>query len=131
LLLVAVSIPAAQAHRAIGSKTVSRTSYVRWPAVPGRSRYSVLRFTEPNGNIRRGDVYVNGSRVTSPFPSPYDYIVACAHRVPAFASGTLLRATGSVYALVVLTTGECVDGPKVAGMLQRVKVVVTYTPYQR
>jgi hypothetical protein len=89
----------------------------------------VLSFPEPFGAIQNGRIYVNGSRVNSRFPGS-DWIVACAHRGPAFASGTLHRATGSVYALIVLTTGECGGGPSVAGTLARVKVVITYTPYQ-
>jgi len=126
---VLVSIPAAHAQQTRRStKTIVRTWSVRWPATTNRSRYWVLPFPEPSGAIERGRIYVNGSRGDTRFPG-YDFIVACAHRVPAFASGTLHLATGTIYAFVVLTTGECVGGPSVAGKLARVKVVVTYAPY--
>jgi hypothetical protein len=127
--VVAVSISTAKAEQASSSKTIVRTWSLRWPATPDRSRYRVLSVPEPIGTIQRGLIYVNGSRVNSRFPGS-DWIVACAHRGPAFASGTLHRPTGTVYALVVLTTGECLGGPSVAGTLARVKVVITYTPYQ-
>lgn len=129
VVAVAVSIPAAHAHRASSSKTIVRTWYVRWPASANRSRYRVLTLKEPFGFVRSGHVYVNGFRVDSSFLRPSDWIVACAHRGPAFASATLHRANGTIYALVVLTTGECASGPSVAGKLARVKVVITYTPW--
>jgi hypothetical protein len=127
---VAVSIPAAHAQRATGSKTLVRTWYVRWPTVD-HSRSWVLKFQEPFGVLKSGHIYVGGYSVDlrANFPEATDWIVACAHRGPAFASGTLHAAAGSIYALVVLSSGECAGGPKVAGTLQRVKVSVTYNPY--
>jgi hypothetical protein len=123
---VVLTIPAAHAQRSSQAKKIVRSSSVRWPKIPGRSRYSVIPFTAPTGIIQRGDIYVNRFRVNSSFKNPSDWIVACAHRGPAFASGTLHHATGTIYALIVLTTGQCFGGDPVAGTLARAKVVVTY-----
>lgn len=126
---VMIAIPAslAQGQRA-GSKTLVRTWSIRWPARAHQSRYSVLPFQEPSGIVRRGHIYVNGFQVDTTFSRSADFIVACAHRDPAFASGTLHRATGAIYALVVLTTGGCIPpGPSVAGTRTGVKAIITYT----
>jgi hypothetical protein len=81
---------------------------------------------EPLAGARSGHIYVNGFQIDGTFPNSADNIVACAHRDPAFASGTLHRAAGTIYALVVLTSGGCTPpGPSVAGTLTRVKVVLT------
>ena len=128
LAAVALSIPTASADRGAGVKKVTRTWFLRWPAVAHRSRYWVLQLPEPHGSVKRGFIYLNGSKISTTFPG-FDFIVACAAREPAYASGTLHRAVGRIYALVVLTTGGCSPGPSVAGKLARVKVVVRYVPY--
>jgi hypothetical protein len=111
--------------RAPGSVCGLEQWWVRWPAGSGRSRYYVLTMPEPSRGARSGRIYVNGYDIDTSFSRPYDDIVACAHRGPSFASGTLHRATGNIYALVVLTTGDCVPpGPSVAGKLQQVNVVL-------
>jgi hypothetical protein len=81
---------------------------------------------EPSAGARSGHIYINGFRVDTSFTRSADYIVACAHRDPAFASGVLHRSYGTIYALVVLTSGGCTPpGPAVAGTLTRIKVVLT------
>jgi hypothetical protein len=118
-------IPAPLASQRASVKTVTRTWTVRWPARAHQSRYWVLTMPEPSRGARSGHIYVNGFAIDSTFARSADNIVACAHRDPAFASGTLHRATGTIYALVVLTSGGCVPpGPAVAGTLTRVKVVL-------
>jgi hypothetical protein len=122
-LLIPASLAQGKRQRA---RTVVRTWTVRWPA-RHRSRYWVLQMPEPLAGARSGHIYVNGFQVDAPtFAKSTDNIVACAHRDPAFASGTLHRAFGTIYALVILTSGGCVQpGPSVAGTLTRVKVVLT------
>ncbi len=84
---------------------------------------------EPLAGARSGHIYVNGFQIDTSFARSADLIVACAHRDPALASGTLHRAAGTIYALVVLTSGGCTPpGPSVAGTLTRVKVVLTLYP---
>jgi len=121
-----LSIPAslAQGDR-MGARTVVRTWLVRWPA-KHRSRYWVLQMPEPLAGARSGHIYINGFQVDTSFTKSADFIVACAHRDPAFASGTLHLAAGTIYTLVVLTSGGCTPpGASVAGTLTRVKVVLT------
>jgi hypothetical protein len=124
-ILAVAAIPTSVAARdRAQTKTITRTWFVRWPA-PNRSRYWVLQMPEPLNGARSGHIYINGFQIDTTFARSTDYIVACAHRGPAFASGTLHRATGTIYALVVLTGGDCLPpGPSVAGTLTRVKVVL-------
>jgi hypothetical protein len=122
-----LSISSASAHgRREATKVVVHTWRIRWPA-KHRSRYWVLQMPEPAAGARSGHIYVNGFQVDAPtFARSADNIVACAHRDPAFASGTLHRAVGTIYALVVLTSGGCVPpGPSVAGTVTKVKVSLT------
>jgi|ERR1044071_1528625 len=128
-LALLASIPAAQAHRGTATKTVTKAWSARWPTVPRRQRVSLERIAAPAGTIKRISVYVNGINLGP--QEAYATIVACAHRGPSFAYWSKLVAGSNMYLLVVLETGECVQGSTVAGKLARVKVVVSYVPYAR
>ena len=66
-------------------------------------------------------MFVGDAEVGKP---PGDFIVACAHRGPSFASQTTLVAGDVLYLLLVLKTGSCSPGPSVAGTAVPVTVFI-------
>jgi hypothetical protein len=126
-LLAFLSAGAAGANESAATRTVVRTFVLRWPAKPGQAASFVRRVPEPSGHVKRVRVFVNGNEVG---PEPSDYIVACAHRAPSFASKAWLGEGSWIYVLIVLETGDCVDGPTVAGRPVAARVAITYVPAQ-
>lgn len=126
-LLAFFSAGAAGAQESSTTRTIVRTFVLRWPAQPAQLASFVRRIPAPSGQLKRVRVFVNGHEVG---PEPSDYIVACVHRGPSFASKAWLGEGSWINLLIVLETGECVDGPTVAGRPVAGRVVISYVPYR-
>jgi hypothetical protein len=94
----------------------------RWPGTQGAQRTYLKQYRVSSAGVPRVRVFVGDAEVGKP---PGDYIVACAHRGPSFASQTTLVAGDVLYLLLVLETGSCSPGPSVAGAAVPVTVFIT------
>jgi hypothetical protein len=103
-------------------RTLEFSFLARWPATFGAQGSYVRRYNLRAFGVQKVRVFVGDVEVGK---EPGDYIVACAHRGPSFASQTWLSAGNFLYLLLVLETGRCSPGPSVAGKSVPVTIFVT------
>lgn len=94
----------------------------RWPGTEGAQRSYLKQYRLSGSGVPKVRVFVGDAEVGK---EPADYIVACAHRGPSFASQISLVEGGVLYLLLVLEMGSCSPGPSVAGTAVPVTVFIT------
>lgn len=121
---VAVAALAAALAATASAGTITRTFVLRWPLRNGQQTAFTKAIPVGSATVKSVSVVFPGGARVDQDPE-FDYIVACAHRDPAFAKLAWLQESSTLWLTIVLEMGGCHPGPTVGGHYARVTVTVT------